>query len=288
MRRILLKKWVKKLSWMDWIFVGCFFAIIAFFFFLTKREVVEILIRVKVTDDQILLAQPNPRVDYATTFEVGDAEQDNLGRKVVEIMNVDSYFTKPEQKVVYLDLKVKAIYNKNQNQYSMRGRPIIFGQPFSFRFSKVKFDGIVVGFPGDVLSRGEDSWTTVRAQLRWERNYFSDVEGVPPEIAASVKKGDKVFNSQGNVLAEVLNVEIKPAKRTVIASSGQALRVDDPLLKDVYYTLKIKTKKIDQNLYFLDYDPVSLWYVVPLNFPHVTIYPVVTEIITSQPINGQQ
>ena len=94
-----------------------------------------------------------------------------------------------------------------------------------------------------------------------------------------VKKGDIVTDSKDNVLIKILDVSIQSAKRLVVSSSGQPFLVDDPYLKDVYYTIELATKEVDGKTYMFDYIPVLINTAVPINMNTVSIWPTITEII---------
>jgi len=274
------KKILGGLALTDWIFV-CFGAVLLLSFYLFfRREVIFITARFKVTDENILYAKTTPNNEFTTSFMVGDTERDELGRVVSEIIGVESYKTVPEQHVVYLDIKLKSVYNPRKKQYSVRGKNIIFGESFTFSFTKVRFKALVVDFPGFRDPQGiKFKKTIVKTQLRYDSRGFSDVYGVPNFVAAAVKKGDIVTDSKDNVLIKILDVSIQSAKRLVVSSSGQPFLVDDPYLKDVYYTIELATKEVDGKTYMFDYIPVLINTAVPINMNTVSIWPTITEII---------
>jgi hypothetical protein len=143
-----IKKIIKKLSWIDWTILIIFLMSILLFYLFLRRYNEMIIVRFKVTDKAVLTAQHNPNVDYADSFYIGDTERNETGQVTAEIINVDSVKIDPYFETVYLDIKVKALFNTRSELYKYKGRPIVYGESFPFTFSKTKFDGIVVDFPG--------------------------------------------------------------------------------------------------------------------------------------------
>lgn len=277
--RSLAQRVIKKMTIFDWVFIA--FGLIAFisFYFFFRRDVVYTTARVKVTDEIALYAVSSPNVEFASSFHVGDTERDELGRVVSEITSIETYKIVPDKQVVYLDIKLKSVYNPRTKKHSVRGKDIIFGESFDFSFTKVRFKGIIVDFEGFNDQDSEKSKKiTLKAQLRNENRNYSDVYGVPEFIAKSVKPGDEVKDSKGNTLVKIVEVNILPAKRVVLNNAG-AYTIDDPYLKDVFYTMEISAKEINGKNYMFDYLPVFIGTVVPINTENSSLFPTITEIL---------
>lgn len=271
---------MRRVTILDWIFISFSIVLLLTFYLFFKREVVYITARFKVTDENILYAKTSPNNEFTTSFQVGDTERDELGRVASEIVSVESYKTNPEEHIVYLDIKLKAVYNPRTRQYSVRGKNILFGESLTFSLTKVHFKAVVVDFPGFRNAQAITlKKTIVKAQLRWDNRYYSDVYGVPDFVASAVKKGDTVKNSKGEVLVRILDVDIQPAKRLVVNNAGQSFLVEDPYLKDVYYTIELATKEIDGKTYMFDYRPVLINNVIPINMNTVSVWPNIIEIV---------
>ncbi|MBI4065114.1 DUF4330 family protein [Candidatus Gottesmanbacteria bacterium] len=270
----------KNLGSFDILFVAISIVLIAGIYVIFKREVVYITVRFKVTDENILYAGSSPRDEYALRFVIGDKEIDELGRVSSEIVGIESYKTDTDHTVTYLDIKLRAIYNPRKNLYTIRGKQITFGESIPFYFSNVKVTGLVMDFPGFAGYKDmKTGTTTVRAQLRWDSREFSDIYGVPSFMAYSLRPGDTVKDSKNNILAKILDVQVLPAKRTIVTSSGNSFLTNDPDLKDVYYTIELTTKTSKDRVYMFDYIPVQIGTSVPLNIKTVSVWPVITEIV---------
>jgi hypothetical protein len=108
---------------------------------------------------------------------------------------------------------------------------------------------------------------------------FSDIYGIQDHLANKIKAGETITNSNGEEMVKILKVDIKPAKRTVISSSGTPYVVSDPLLKDVFLELEVNTKEVN-NKEFMFFDlPFLVGSTVPINLKHISFWPTITEII---------
>lgn len=261
-------------------------------YFIFKREVVYITARFKVTDEYFA-SWRSPRNENVLGFIVGDTERNELGKVVAEITGIESYKTNPDQQVayesynshpdrqvVYLDIKFQAIYNSRKKVYTVRGKQVAFGETIPFYFSHVKFKGIVVDFPGfSGYKNVKSGATVVQAQLRDNNRQFSDIYGVPSYLAYAIQPGDTVVDSNNNTLAKVRDVQVRPAKRTVLDSYGNSLLTNDPDLKDVFYTIELSTKIINDKIYMFDYLPVEIGTRIPLFTKTVSVWPTITKIL---------
>jgi hypothetical protein len=275
---------IKKLTILDYIFAAFFVFLVLFILSFFRRSDKDITIRFRVTSPESLYetdiyGPKSPTNDYAYAFQVGDAETNELGQIINQITAVDRYPISPTRQIIYLDMKVKTSYNAHNQQYTFKGKPVVFGQSYSFVLKNVKFDAIVVDFPGfEENLHVENKKVTVKAQLLYASRQFSEVYGVLPYLAEAVKKGDQMKTSQGNILVEVKDVSITPAKRTTISNTGQPIVISDPLLKDVTYTLEINAKKIGDKLYLFEDLPIELDQGVPLHLEKVSVYPTIIEV----------
>ena len=242
-----------------------------FFFFYRKPEYVDI--RVKVTDQDVLYASTLPQTWYANRFEIGDSERDALGREIANITGIEKFNVDSDRKAVYLDIKVRATYDTRTKLYSARGKTLIFGAPVRFNFSKVTFDGIVTEFPGSDFQKNLKVGTSLVTALS---------RGVEPFLTEAIQKGDKIFDSNGVLLAEVNNIVVRPAERVTQTSSGSLLLRSDPLYKDIILTATIRTKTIYGETFIFDNLPLRIAEIVPLNFNQVSIFPTILEIIPEE------
>ena len=270
----------KQLTLADYIILGVviFTGILLFVFF--RRVNTTITIRMKITDSDVQYMNVRPLDEYAANFIVGDKEMNELGQTTAEITRVDTYHTEPDKQVVYLTMRVNANYNPRNQQYSVKGIPIVVGQSLIFTLTHIRLQGIVVAFPLTSTIIGRPKTFVVKAQLRdtSDSRQYSDTYGVPDFVSQSVKPGDVITNSEGTILIKVLVVNIQPAKRTIVTQENTSLTIYDQELKDVFYTLEIHGFTNNNMLFTYDYLPIFVGQILPLTFPHTSIKPTVTEI----------
>jgi hypothetical protein len=272
-----IKKIVLKLTPVDYVLIIFFVFLFAFVSIFLRRENSYITLRVKVTDQSPFFIKNQPPDEYAYAFLKGDTERNELGQVTSELLDVQTYRNTPAKLVVYVNIRTKAVYNPQKKQYSLKGIPVSFGQTFLFNFSNVKFEGMIVEYPGFQQDK-RVAIATVSAQLRNDNRYFSDTYGVPDFIANAIKVGDRVMNSNGEQMAKVLAVDVRPSERTVFTQSGDPRLIFDPKLKDVFLTVELKTYIVQGKIYMFDYQPVSIGEFLPLDLPHINIIPTIIGI----------
>lgn len=278
-----------KIKPIDYVILSCAVFVFILFFFFFKRENRIIDIRLKLTDSDVRSMGLRALDEYSTAFNVEDREYNELGQIVSEITRVDSYRTDPKKidtdfiqqqsQTVYLNIRAKAVYNPRKRQFSIRGKPISAGQSMVFNFANAKAEGIITDFPGftSILDMPEKK-LVVRAQLRDPSRFFSDTYGAPSFIAQAIHENDIVTDSNGVELAKVLNIEISPARRTVVSSAGSVSVVLDQELKDIYYTLELNARIYQHTYYMYDYVPIFVGQRIPLSFATINILPTIIDI----------
>lgn len=271
-----LKKLFKKLSYFDIALIGVIAILGITFVLFFYRKSTNITIRVKVTDQDVLYARTLPQNWYAQQFHIGDQERDALGKTIAEIISVDSFLVSSNETAVYLDIRVKSIYDSRTKTYSVRGKQISFGTPLRFNLSQVTFTGFVTGFPNLQNDANiQTDYVVVKAVGRAIVPFEREIE---PAVFMSVKPGDKIFDSQKMLLADVQNLAIKPAQRITETDNGDVLLRADPYYKDIELTVKVLTKKYQGQYFMFDNLPLKIGAFLPLNFEHVSIFPVITDI----------
>ena len=276
----LIKKTFKNITVFDRVFIGLALVAVLGFYLFFKRDVVDITVKFKIASENIFFPADPLRNEFAVGYMVGDAENDELGRKTAEIVSVESYKTSLPNQIVYLNIRLKAVYNPRTQQYSLKGKNIIFGEFFDFSFQKAHIRGLVVDFPGfqdsDVIDEGT---TIVKTQIRDTSRSFSETYGIPDYLASAISVGDSVRDSNGKDLAKILDIQVRPAKRLVVSASGQPFIVDDPYLKDVFATMELATKKIQGKIYMYDYKQVVIGAIIPFNTDTISVAPTIIDII---------
>jgi hypothetical protein len=282
----LIKKIKKNIHVLD-IVIGAFFIIIAIsllLLFHRKNEYVDI--RVRVTDQDVLYANNNPRTWYANQFEVGDVERDELGGIVGKITGVETFNISEDSKVVYLDISLRAVYNKRSQLYSAQGTNLIFGNTLRLNFSKTFFNSLITEAPdrSNQNDYSEEQKTIVVIERGVTNGNDTDVNSlqsqanIEPQVLSKIKSGDVITDSNGRVLAEVKDIVITPALRITQNDRGDLLSKLDPYYKDATITLTILVKKYKSDEFIFDIIPLKIGSKVPLNFSYESIWPTLIEV----------
>ena len=260
--------------------IGFIVVVLGFFlFFHRKSEYVNI--RVKVTDQDVLYANTNPKTWYANRFKVGDSEMNEFGTVISKITSVETFNISGDSKVVYLDINIKAVYNKQTKLYSAKGTNLIFGNTLKFNFTNTFFNALITESPSTINQKdySEEERTVVVMQRSLISTVLAqDVFSLEPEIVEKIKNGDTITDSNGNVLARVTNVIIKPAMRIAQTSGGDLIMREDPYFKDAMITLNMKVKKYKGEEFVFDFIPLKIGVAIPLNFSYESIWPTIIDI----------
>lgn len=255
--------------------------IVFFLFFYRRAEYIDI--RIKVTDQDVLYQQSEPATWYAHRFFVGDKELDALGRTIAEITRVTTIPLDSRHQAVYVDLKVRALYDSRTKQYSTHGQSLMFGAPMRFYLSGVAFDGFVSEFPGSKeMRKGSERRARVTVLIR----------NLEPAVAAAVSPGNTVTDADGGILARVTDVAVMAAERVTNTYAGDLLLRYDPIYKDVMMAVDVRAVAIGNDLFVFDNMPLKIGLPFPLLLDSIGIdkyansisnTPFVTDITLEKP-----
>jgi hypothetical protein len=276
----IFKKFFKKLNLLDHILIISFLIIATAFFIFLFRKSTFLTVTVKVTEKNILYAHSDAPDWFSYLFKKGMNAKDGIGRKTAEIEDVyfyDSLKNGSSLNTVYLTLKLKTVFNKRTGEYKYKGTSIVVGEGLKINLEKILIEGLIVGVDG-LDDSHEELYFKVKAQLKEGNLIFSETTGVDPFVANALQIGDKVLDSRGEIIAEILDKEVYPAKRNTFDDKGNIYQKFDPLLKDVFLTLKVKVKKIANEYYFLDDISLKINSTLPLHFNNISIWPTIIEI----------
>lgn len=254
--------------------------IIFLFIFLFRKEVhISITLRVRSNDVPFLYFydHDNPPSWFSFLLREGMKEKDSLGRTKAEITKVLLYDIKPDTKAAYLTVRLKAGYNKRENKYRYHGEPVLIGSQLELEFEEIKIRGLVTHIEG-VPDPREKTELIIEARLTDLSSVFPETRGVEPHIVEAFSVSDRSYDSQGNIVAEILGKRVSPADKTVTDSRGNLFVKKDPFKKDVFLKLKIKVTKMNNEFFFLDTEKIEVDRTIPVQLEKITIWPVITKI----------
>jgi len=272
-----LTKFFKEFKLFDILIIVLFLILAAAFFVFFFRQSKYLTIKLKVTEKNVLYASSTPPSWFVYLFKPGMKEKDGLGRTVAEVLDVYFYETAPANKAVYLTMKLRTTYNSRSHEYIYEGTAVAIGEGLRINLEKILAEGLVVEVEG-LENPYEEVYFQIKGRLFEIAPIFSETTGVEPFVAESIKVGDKVFDSSGKLMAEILEKEVLPAQKNTFDDKGNVYLKFDPRRKDVFLKLKVKAKKINNEFYFFDDIRIKVAQPLPLHFPNISIYPVITEI----------
>jgi hypothetical protein len=273
-----LKKISKRLTIFDYISIALAAGVIVILglFFFRRLEWVEV--EVKVAPADFFWSEKQPPYWLANNLSVGDSELDSLGRKVVEVTEVRVFEREEDKKVIYLRLKLRAVKDSRKKQYRFKSKPLAIGESVELQLSNIFLNGLVIYIEGVPDTRVWEE-KVVEAKVAHWSEIFPETLGMLPWRAEAIKIGDEMGDTQGRVVAEVLDKKVKPAEKVVVTDDGRVLLRRDPIKKDVTLTVKLKTFKQEGVNYFLDDIKVKVGSPFLLALPEIDIWPEITKII---------
>ncbi len=262
-------------------------AAIAYLFLSPKSKDVEVMVRL-AEKDLIWIDNGSLRTNAASAVRAGMKEKDSLGRVIAEITRVNS-FDQPStesiyatKKTVYVTVRLRASYNERTGQYRYQGMTLQVGEWVRMTMQSTVISGLIVRVPSGQSEHV--TWVTARAQLKFEGPFihelFLETTGVDKAIAEAIVIGDAAKDSEGNVLAEILDKTVTPAIRTTWDIYGNVFNRRHPRKYDVMLTVRLAARRIGDGLYYLDSIPMKINASVPLFLSRIDIEPRITEIIS--------
>jgi len=191
---------------------------------------------------------------------------------------VFSYNSEPNKKNVYLTVKINATYSRSSRQYVFKEKPVLIGSTIRMYLGSVLTDGLVTNINGVPDTRLKKS-IIVETQVFGDTSVYPQTSGVNAHLADSVSLGDTIKDDQGNIKAKIVDKRLEDAKQLVTTSDGKMILTINPLKKDMYLTIEIFGYTQNGTLFMFDDIPILIDTVVPLHFPYVSLYPIVTKIL---------
>jgi len=272
------RAYIKKLGLFEMTLIGFGIISVITFGVILFRKTTYLTITVQVTEPNVLYTKDrNPPFWYAAMLKPGTIETDSLGIKNAEILGVRYYPTETTDKIVFIKLRIRSVYNKSKNQHSYKGKPLLVGSSIRVEFQNNIIDGIIV--ESDRLqSPYQEKTMFIRVKLIYLNAVYKETEGSPAYIANAINIGDSMQDSNGKTILTVMEKDVEPADR-YITDNGALNVVKDPLRKDIHLTLKITSQQINNDNYFLYTYKVKINQFILLELPNITFFPIITEIL---------
>ncbi len=271
---------IKKIKFFDWLLVVFSISFIVMFSFIFFRKSSYITATISVGEDSIVYSSINtsiPKTWFGNLFYKGQTEKDGLGNIQAEVLNVYSYDISANQKRVYINIKLKSVYNRATNSNTYKGVPVLVGSTIKLNLDKVYTEGLITEVQ-EYPTSSKNEAIKVEAQIREEDPTYPGTAGTKSYVADALNTGDAILDNNGKILIKIIDKKVMPAKITVTTSDGRAVATEDPLKKDVLLTLEILAEKQNNRYYFLHNIPILIDEKIPLNTKTISLFPIVTKI----------
>jgi hypothetical protein len=279
MKRIIhtIKQLASKLHMLDWVVILVAAGGLLFLITSSIQQTKWITIEFKVNVNFPYAGNGEPPYWIAEKIRQGDAQYDNVGQKNLIVLDVKSWGFQSQETWVRVSVKTK--YKSNQNKYTYQYQPLEIGRPIDITVNGTNVRGIVTFIQGFSDTRTTYDITVKARILDNYSPYSAATLGVDPWVANAINKGQVIRDASEKPVAEILDKEVRPAERIVTTSDGRILVGQDPLKKDVFLTIKLKTIQQNGTYLFLEDKPVKIGWNIPLYLPQMMLSPVVTEIL---------
>lgn len=255
---------------------------------LRPQQYIEVTLRIS-GDSLFYTEYENPPFWYSDTIKKGMQEKNAFGAVQAEITDVSSYPSLNTNtsyyyrdnittKITVVRIKILAVYNKSKQLYTYKSNPISVGSRLRLELNKQLIQGFIINVKdSDTLPK--KSYKTIKTKLIDYQGTFQETTGVDPFIADAIPDHDVITDSNGELLIEILKKEAVPALRYTYTDTGEILTQEDPIKKDVYLTLKIRTEKRSEEEYFFNTYRIAVNQIIPIALKNIIIEPTITEIL---------
>jgi hypothetical protein len=272
-----IQKYLKKIGLLEIIFLGLLIGVGVIFLALFLRKSSYLTVTMKVGEDSVAWPKTGLPAWYMESFKSGMVEKDVLGRPHVEILNTFAYPKNRDTRELYLKVRLLVVYSESTNTYTFNSRPVLIGSTLRINAGNTLAEGLITNIEG-VNDNSVPKKLKVSAQIFGNDASFPNTTGVFPHVANAIQVGDQIFDSQGEPVVTILEKKVENAQRVIINNMNQVSLSRDPLKKDVTLTLEVNSRKYG-NFYYLFNDlRIAIDSPLPLQFPNLSIYPLVTHI----------
>lgn len=281
-----IKKFIKKLKYIDFIILGFSLLFILIFAFLFFRKSSNITVTVKVGDEDFY-SPYNPKWYTPSTtktwladlFYEGQKEKDGLGKIKAEVLDVFSYYKTQNEKNVLLKIRLNTVYEKASNTHNYKGVSILIGSKIKLNLDQIYVNGTIVEVENFPL-KWKKQKIIVETQIIDNNPVYLGTSGTDIYLANAININQEVKDNKGNTIIKIVDKKVKPAQKIVTNANGQVLLKFDPVKKDVFLILEINALVIN-NQYFLFEDvPIKIGYEIPINLPEISVFPIVTKFVS--------
>jgi len=222
------------------------FLVISLFLVLFRKQS-EIKMVIKVNEESLAYQIDGTPNWFAQFLQVGMKEVDVFGRPVAEVKGIRTYYSENQKSIIHLVVTLKTVYSPSNHQYLYKGKAVLIGSTIQLSLNNLLVNGLIVDI--EQLVKDHSKKLFVQARIINPDPAFPQTEGVSSYVAESIKEGDIMKDSLGNLAIKIAKKTVEDANMTVVTSSGNVILQKHPMRKDIFLDLEIWAEKIGDRYY---------------------------------------
>jgi len=237
-------------------------------------------VRISVENSDWWYQGSAPKFWYASDLKAGDVAKNSYGSKVAEVVNIENLDIGGPYRNIYVNLKLRVIFDKNRNQFLYEYKPLTIGSAVVLNFSNQQLKGLVIGMGQETINY---RYKTVRLQKKSFQNITSAITNtnsvtssvtnkpITPEFSNKIKVGDKSFDNNNELIAEILNIKKEISSYYEFSDiRGTNIKTYNPLYRDLEVTLKLRMYN-NSGLDFFIQAPIKVGSEIWVQFPEYSL-----------------
>ena len=208
---------------------------------------------------------PSPPYWLVDPIKRGAIENDAQGNVLVEVTDVRK-FEEGDRKLLWMKVKLRVTPDKNSKQFRFRRENLQVGSVIYVAPNNVKVVCNVLRIEGMEDTR-EERWKVVTLQG----------SGLSPWYVDNVKVGDVLRDSDGNVLAEIIEKTATIAEMTTVDAWGNTHVRKDTLRRDLSMKIRMQVTRAEGIDYFSYFLPIKKNFYLAIPFETMNIDGFVTD-----------
>lgn len=210
---------------------------------------------------------PSPPYWLADPIKRGAIERDPQGNVLVEVLEARK-FEEANRKLLWMKVKLRVTPDKKSKQFRFRRENLQVGSVIYVAPNNVKVVCNVLRIEGMEDNRKEAvKVVTVEAY------------GVSPWYADNIKVGDVMRDSDGEVLAEVIEKKSSYSDMTTIDAKGDTHVRKDMLKRDVSMKVRMQVTRAEGIDYFSYFLPIKKNFYLTIPFETINVDGIVTDFM---------
>jgi hypothetical protein len=272
---------IHKLNFFDFLVIGIVFFVVFYLLFdRIQRKEQWIDVRISVENSDWWYQGSPPKFWYASDLKSGDVAKDSYGSKVAEVKNIENLDIGGPYRNIFVDLKLKVVFDKNRNQFLYEYKPLTIGSSVMLNFSNQQLKGLVIGLGREKI---DYHYKIVRLQKKSFQNITSAITNtnsvtssvinkpVTPEFSEKIKVGDKSFDNNNELIAEILSIKKETSSYYEFSDvRGKNIKTYNPLYRDLEIDVKIRTYSISGLDFFIQ-APIKIGSQIWVQFPKYSL-----------------